>query len=177
MTAIHTPRELLIRGMTTSTTSISITARVPTITEPTTSDGNYVVFDAGHNHSLLRFFGEGDTNYTGYVQVWLWFVCNGPTNHLWVPQRVGEFQLTMAANTLNGVADSPLVATEYLIDTIAATAGYDDTVAAKIYSPADDNAGYILLDTLGARKVEVQFDRDAGAGTSMTNMNCLYQKL
>jgi hypothetical protein len=146
-----------------NTAAATITALVPTATEPT---GNGVLDAmtnwAGANAAFLQFFGTrtaaDDETLTAKVTGWRLM------GTLWVP--VPLLALALTQGTSVGVASQPVVATEYFADTVTASTAF--TSAYELISPADNTIAGVKVDFFGCRKLQVQLAK----GTNAT-CNCL----
>ena len=133
-------------------------ALVPTETEPT---GDYVVntaSDGRRSADLLDFVPLGkDANNEDYqMRVYGWsrqYVANSPT--VWVPTLLLQLDVT-----LGNISATAIAASTFMADTIAYSAG---DAGAKIVSPANDTPGYVVLDIMGAQKLQFDFDCDTGS--------------
>ncbi len=168
------------RARTTSATSTSFTAKVPTSTEPTHSaaSGIYDLYDDDLGVStqlcgkiprylLLMPFGTDGDNDTFSMRVWSWVqVTSGSGDHgFWVPQCLAEI-----AVVLGNISFSISSTTHLMADTLTLTKG--DT-SSPIINNANDTPACIMLDLKGARKIEFDFDL-AGAQEGVA-MNCYWR--
>lgn len=181
-THLNTPRLPWKRGLTTSSTDPSFAvSKVPTITKPVTVDdattptSNTLVIPCKHNFTQIAFFGSNAANETFSAKVWLWTEVNGSVP-LWMPSFAVEVAVILS--TLPGVDTSPIVATtdlNFFADSVIPTGNYDTVAVPQIFSAVDkaDNTslGYVLVDTMGAALLEVEFDIVAAA-----NANCIYRQ-
>lgn len=157
--------------LASNSTATAFAANAPTVTEPTGAGIVDLARAAGrvHNNVLLVPFGAGSANDTFDVRVSGW----SKVGTLWVPVVLAEFECTLGATT--GVAATAVLDTELFCDTIALDTAYSALagVSASVVSPANDTVCHALLDLKGFSKVEIEFDRTAGA----TACNCLYRLL
>lgn len=136
-----------------------ITPPAATLTEPS-GDG---VIHAGSafNSLALMFYGtrtaDDNETFTARISGWRSIKVSGVT--LWIP--VPLLALTLTQGAAAGVANSPIVATEYFADTIAVSATF--TSAYEIISPADNTRALVKLDPFGCEKIQVQLVRGTNA--------------
>lgn len=177
----------LYRGLTNNSTATSFVVPVPIATEPVSVDSsadpssNSFVTTCGYSETLLYPFGTDTDNQTLNFRVYLWKKIQKSgtqLNDLWVPYFVGGFAgiISMA---LNGVASSPLTATEGFCDTITeeATNTWDDgytPATVRVRSYTNDQLAEVRILTNGYQKIEVRFD--IGSPTA-TGANVCFSKL
>ena len=152
-----------------NTTSASITAPAPTVTEPVTSTTVAVIDmkDYSRNQVVLGFVGAGSDNNAGTAMIYGWRrIANAtiPDRYLWVPTPLLGLDITLS--TAVGVAGEKLINTDRFADTLAVTSGKGHTDAYKLISNANNEVALVQLDTFGCRKVEIRF----AIGTA-TNLN------
>lgn len=178
------------KARSVNATNTSFASKVATTTEPLgdagTATGASVIQVANNNgsggltpcHLLVLPYGTGDANDVFDLRVIGWRrIGSGQAPHtLWVPSILAGLTCTLGAGT--GVAGSPVVATEKLVDTITVTAGMEPTITADttnqgtliISSPAGDLTAWALVPLYGVEKVELTFDMTTG---DPTNANAL----
>ena len=72
------------------------------------------------------------------------------------------------------MAGSPVLDTEYIVDTLTeVSTTWDDNMIEMIKSPGADRMATVILKNMGYQKIGVYFDRNAGSGTSCTDINAL----
>jgi hypothetical protein len=160
------------KAKATNATDTSFPSKVPTATEPT-NDGvhdllNGVANGSVPNAAVLVPYGTGDADDVFAMRVIGWRrVGFDPLTDLWVPVVLAELTCTMSATT--GVAGTPVVATEFFVDTLALVTGNDD-ISIDIVSPTGDEIAHAVVDLKGFQKVEITFDMTTN---DPTGANCL----
>lgn len=90
----------------------------------------------------------------------------------WWNSFIGTWDVIGGATGCVGVAGGPLLTTERFCDSIVAEGTNNGTIEVQTYSPLTDShgdiPGYILIDQLGAPKIQANFDK--GTATSMNLM-------
>lgn len=157
---------------TNSTQTGSFATSADSLTEP--SGDGYIELAPGAsrdstNNVLLTFFGAGSANNTGTVRVYgVWKA--GTT---W--KQIPLFEGTLTLGTKTGVSGGDVSASELYADTLVVASAYStlDGAAFSITSPADDTEAHLMIDSKGARKLRVAFNR----GGSATSLNALASQL
>ena len=122
------------------------------------------------NLLMVMPYAVGADNVTFGCRVYGWRkIGNDPNTLLWVAILLADLDCTAGASV--GVAGRQVVATERFADTITLVDGVADFV--KVYSPANDTPGYVIVDLLGCQKYELEFE----TGASATSMNALVCEL
>ena len=167
---IRTIVDQLHKLHTANQTDTSFPSRIITATEPVTGTGIVDVLLQGTNEAnanvLLVPFGTDAADETFNMRVIGWKLADfgsGSTNDLWVPLPLVTCAVTLGAGTGVG-SNASLPSTEFIADTITITTGLG---ARDLYSPADDTLAWISVDMMGARKLEVTFDRVAAASCNV----------
>lgn len=171
-------QDRLRRALATSSTSTGFTAKVPTSTEPTGA-GIFDLYDEELGIAkcgriprwiLLMPFGTDGSNDTFSFRLWGWtqVTCNtvnltGDQN-LWVPQLLAEI-----AVVLGNISFTLIATSHFMADTLTLSKGY----TGPVNSPANDTPGQIMVDLLGNRKIE--FDWDLAGAQEGVAMNCYWR--
>lgn len=133
----------------------SITAPLPTVTDPAVSSG-FLDTTAG-NIAAIVFYGtrtsSDNETFTARITGWRNIAL------LWIP--VPLLALAITQGTSVGVAATDVVATEYFADTITASTSF--TSAMEIISPADNTIAMVKVDPVGCRYVQVQLAKGTNA--------------
>lgn len=163
-------------------TDTSFPSRIPTKTRPAlglesagSATSQDVIRTRGPNGAisqnliLVMPYGTGSDNDTFNLRLYAWRLVSPPNNdpnlNVYVPLMLCELACTLSATV--GVAGTPLVATERLVDTIVLTTG--STANVTIVSPTGDIPAHALIDFLGGPDLEFTFDVNSGT----TGMNAL----
>ncbi len=137
-------------------TGSSITAPIPTVTEPT-GDGILNLESINRvagalsppNSVVVAFFGaRTGANQTATARLTGW----RKIGTLWIP--VPLLALALTQGTSIGIAATDVVATDYFVDTITASTAF--TSAYELISPADDTVAAVKVDLFGCEKLQVQ---------------------
>lgn len=186
---INTPRLPWRRGLTNNSTDpdylsgviIPKTTAPASIDDATTPTSNTGVVDCKHNFTQFAFFGRDTANDNITFKIWAWSQISGATP-LWIPTHVVTGYFTLS--TKIGVANSPVGASDFFADGLTLTAGYNETLVPAYQSPADDSGtastgfssyAWLLVDTMGFDKLQVEFDINANA-TAGTQGNFIYRQ-
>jgi hypothetical protein len=169
--SLFTPKTGGMIGLRNYSASTGFSAPGTRLTAPVPDDGSLAanrkaVFPCGHNHTLLWFVGGDDENDRVQVRLWLWRYANmidsaraSTDLPIYFPVQIGTFDLTLGAMT--GPAGGVIGTSNLFADTIAASGTVSVSLIREVWSPADDTAGHILIDTQGYSYLEVQFDINA----------------
>ena len=134
----------------TNSIDSSLTVVNETATEPA-GDGVHKIdpLCTGKVASQIRVipFGDDAANETFNGRVIHW--AKDQAKGVWIPTELVTFAVTLGAATL--------VNTEFFADTIVYTSGIAEADL-TIVSPADDTRAWLLLDIMGADKIEFQVD-------------------
>ena len=177
---VATPIPGLTRAMTTNSTSTVFGSIINQAARPSTIDGTTAVFDPSqdrvvdNNHTVIYPIGTGDDNATLHMNLWGWrrFIESPDANtEIWKPIFIGLFSMTLSTSI--GVAGTPQLATERDVDTIIAS-NNNSLIVVNVHSPTDNTPGFILLDTIGFRFLQAEWDIDAGAGVDSDDANLLF---
>lgn len=157
MQTLGTKRLSWQKLLAANTTAATITNGLPTITKPAAAAGVGVIDFVGEgnesiqNNLLLSFFGErsaaDNETFTARVEGW-----RRLGDGLWVP--VPLLNLTLTMGTAVGVAGQGIINTEYLADTVVASAAF--TSAYELISPADNSVALVKVDLFGCDLVCVR---------------------
>jgi hypothetical protein len=151
-------------------------AAVPATVDSSTPTSNCIVQDLSGEFTQLAFFGTNDDNESAQVKIVFWtevYQRTDDTSALWVPYEQGTYEV-LQNSTLNGVAGSPVIDTEFIADTLTEVSStWDDNMIEMIKSPGADRMATVILKNMGYQKIGVYFDKDAGSGTSCTDVNAL----
>ncbi len=169
-------------GATNSTTAGTAPANPsPTVTKPSGAG----VIDMGmsgnidgaisSNGLIILPYGVGADDNTFVMTAFAWDILKavGSGNRdIWVAWPLAAFTCTMGA--LAGVANTDLPANSLMVDTITLTANFGNAnVSNEIISPAGDFQASIVLDTKGAKLVQLIF----GMNSSATSANALVRRI
>lgn len=179
--AVYTsiPKNELFRGLVNSSTDPTYDTIVPTTDKPvtidsTTTTANLIVIPCSGTEMQLFPFGGNDDNDGFTFRVYLWrriYKSGSQTLDLWVPYLVGEFTAVLSVS-MNGVAGSPLIATEMFADAVTEVGTtWDDNIVKVTTSVVSNiNLGMARINTVGYELLQVVFDFDAGAVCDGANM-------
>jgi hypothetical protein len=184
--SLRTPKTSALVGLVNPSTSTAyssplVTTRTskPVRVDSATATSNKCVFPCDLNHALLWFIGTDAANEDFEAKVILWRLAGNLTeirptaasnNALYFGIHAGTFDITLGAMT--GQASTVVANTYFFADTIVAGT-VSASIVRDVWSPADDTAGHVLIDTLGYNYLEVQFDKDAGPiGSSVVAASC-----
>ena len=163
-TAIVHQSKKFAKARTTNATDTSFASKVPTTTKPSGEGVINLKREARASQWVeLVPYGTGDANDVFEMWVIGWREIDG----LWVPKRLVKLTCTLGAMT--GVAGASVLATELFCDTVTASMGISN-VSYELYSPADDTACHVKVQTGGNELLELIFDATTG---DPTGMNCL----
>ena len=170
-------------AFSTSTAASSFAAAAPTLTKPSTNDGNGVAILPGDNAKVRAcFYGEGADNSTfdvkviGWSRVWADGAAVDPPANPdktveWIPTAIAF--LTVTLGTTTGVAAGVVGGTaNRFADTIAQAAGGYGAGDLRVVSPGDNLPGYIEVPTSGFQMIGLYFDL-----TGATAANALYANI
>lgn len=169
----HTLTYPWIKLLDTDDTGTAFAAKTPTTTEPTgagvvdlTDETLGVTTDGSHcpDMVMIQPYGSNANNEDYKMRVWGWNVLSKPgdsTNHLklWIPMLLVEVSVVLGNISISG-----LLANGFLADTITIDAGNSDLNA--VSSPTGDVPGYLVVDPMGSKKIEFDFDLDAGGNAA-----------
>lgn len=158
------------RVLATSATDTSFTAPATTTTKPTTGVVELAKIGSGVPTYLdLVFFGvTNNQTFDARVIGWRPAAGDGLTD-LWMPKPLVVVSVTLG--NIVGVAGTPVLATEYVADTLSVTYG-NANVDYVVGSPAGDLIARLLVDTMGHPLIQWTFDM-----TGATNGNCLFAQV
>lgn len=175
---IDTLSTRFVKTHATDATDTSFPSKIPTATEPF-GDGVIVLGSGGSvscNGFLLLPIGTGANNAVMDMRVigWKQLPAKNTTLSLWVP--IPLLQVGLVFGNIAGVANTPVGASYFFMDTVTLTLG-NANVSNELISPAGaslaDIVASIIMDVKGMDKAEVTFDLGANA----TGGNCLVAKL
>lgn len=159
------------RAFETDATDTSFTSAVDVTSEPS-GDGIIELQSKADQFAptwlMLSIYGTGDANDV------IDFRINGIRRHgtAWNKVRLYSFTATLGAKT--GAAGGLVSASHLYADTIASVVGGTADVNYQVHSPADDTQAYLLIDTRGCPKLQIQGDTTTG---DATGFNVLYARL
>ena len=166
---LESPAVRWTRGLTTNCTA-STTALANSTTEPVTIDASLLVLRNSGRPIQLQPFGRPNNGTNGGMTVWgIRKLGSDTSTILWCPVKL--FVATIVPSLSVGVAGTDMVVADGDCDTITQTAGALPSSATDgyvVYSPADDTAGWVRLQTLGFEKIAVGFT--IAATTTHLNM-------
>jgi hypothetical protein len=144
------------------------TLLAPTRTAPDASDGVFDCAPPGASgvevfHAVeFNFTGTGADDATYIARIWRWKAIRDAAGALieWVPTRVGDFAITLGTSV--GVAGGGLGTSERYADVIAES-GTPPSPDYEIASPADNGIASLLVNTNGARYLQIQIGTTATA--------------
>ncbi len=181
-TAILTSSTPLFRSNATNSTTAGSAPTNPawTKTKPT-GDG---VIDMGQmgsadgaysrNGLLLLPYGVG-SGQNFLMTAFAWDVMKAKiagNKDLWVAWPLAAFACTL--NALHGLADTDVGLSDLGVGTITLTSGFGNAnVSNEIVSPTGDFQASIVLDTKGAKLVELRFAMNSAA----TSANCMVRRI
>lgn len=140
-------------------TDTSFPARPVTTTEPA---GNGVLDLRQFTPSNLVVipFGSGSDNTTFDLRIIAW----NRIGTLWVPTILAQASCTLSASV--GVSGQSVTDTDRFADTVTLSLIASAGVDAFAKSPANDTPATIVVDALGAEKIEIVFDLTGAAGAN-----------
>jgi hypothetical protein len=156
------------KALTTNSAATSFTNKLVTATEPTGSGIHDLRAFQNSKLILLAPFGTDGDNDTFEMRMWGW--AKDSEGALWIPYLITEL-----AVTLGNIAATAIAANTFMADTIVLNEGIAAGPFHGLLSTADDTIGTAVFHTLGAQKIEFDFDR-AGAQEGAT-CNCLFKPL
>jgi hypothetical protein len=149
----------LRRLLTTSSTSTSFSAKIPTATEPS-GEGvlNLLAESVGvgggvcvPRHVQIVPFGGDANNETFDFMVYGWSKTAGTV--IYIPQLLIDCSVT-----LGNIDAAAAEASQFMADTITVNDGPSDGPGRSVISPEDDLPGSVLLHTRGCQYLEFVFD-------------------
>jgi hypothetical protein len=182
------------RAMAANATSTGFTAKAPTATKPS---GNAVLTvveseaaggtPGNYKHpSLIQLwpFGLGSNNDGFSMRLWGWNSFGDTSKTVpvvWVPTLLVE--VAVVVGNIAGVANSPLLSTELMADTITIVSqprltdtdsgGAASRGTVRIYSPANDLVAFLVVPLYNTALIEFDWDQT----TNTPEMNTLYALL
>lgn len=182
---MRTPCNNWRRARLTNTTDNGFPSKVPTKTMPAGVGDNAAQGTAASVHMLgtnhpnvynswaMKFYGVGSNNNTFLARLVGWTYCKGVLvnnqDSFFDPTDLFEVTVTLTSS-VTGPAGGVIDTTNLFADTIVLTANTANAgVNINIVSPANDRAGYLIVDFIGFDFLEPIFS----TGASATSCNAL----
>jgi hypothetical protein len=155
------------RALTTSSAATSFASKIPTATEPT-GDGVHDLRGLAERLVLLQPFGTDGDNDTFEMRMYGW--AQDSTGALWFPYIIAD-----VAVVLGNISGAAIATNTFIADTITLNEGIAAGPFHGLLSTAEDTPSSAIFHTLGAQKIEFDFDR--AGGQEGATCNCYWKLL
>lgn len=160
--------------------SSSFPSRIPTTTEPPSSDTTVTanttvqVIDLGQlaggltqNSAMIVPYGLGSDNDAFSMRViGLRRIGSGATA-LWIPIPLGAWTACTLNNTNPGIAGAAIINTEFFCDAMTLDTGFTDnkSISLETVVPGTDLIAHCVVALKGCQKLEITYDATTGSPT------------